>query len=69
MSLKSDLNKMVREFRRLGWSVVKEKGHYKWTPPGGGPTIYSGSTPGDQRSLKNTLSQLRRAARTAEFAL
>ena len=50
------------DFERDGWTVEKTGGHHlKWTPPGGGRAIYSASTPGDGRTLKNTLAQLKRA--------
>jgi predicted RNA binding protein YcfA (HicA-like mRNA interferase family) len=62
MSLKGDLKKLIKRYKADGWTVEETGGrHLKWTPPGGGQAVYSASTPGDARSIKNTIAQLKRA--------
>ena len=53
-----DLEKIVRAARNQGWEVGHtEKGHWRFTNPEGATYVSSG-TPGDVRSVRNTLAGL-----------
>jgi hypothetical protein len=60
--------KIPRELRRVhrvavaqGWTVtLTGGGHHCWCSATGAQ-IFTGSTPGDQRSIKNHIAKLRRA--------
>jgi hypothetical protein len=62
MSVRKDLAKMAREYRRSGWVITKGRKHTKWTSPDG-QTIFVPSTPSDQRALLNIQAQINRALR------
>ena len=53
-----DLNKIRKAARDQGWEVAPtRKGHWAFTSPDGQTYIASG-TPGDVRSLRNTVAAL-----------
>ncbi len=56
-----DMKTLVREAEAQGWTVeVTGGGHYKWTPPDSERRIFSPTTPGDRRALKNLVAHLKR---------
>lgn len=60
LNLSSDWHDLARLALDQGWRVTKTKGnHVKWQGPAGG-TVFSASTPGDFRAIRNTRSRLRR---------
>lgn len=70
MSLKSDMMKLVRQYRRLGWQIERTKSaHYKWVPPNGGAIFITSSTPSDYRSYANVQAHIKRAMSASQVAL
>lgn len=60
MSLKKDLETLVKKAEAQGFTVERTGGdHLKWTAPSG-EFHFSPSTPSDTRGLKNTLADLER---------
>jgi len=58
--MNKDMNKLMREYRRLGWVITKTGGnHYKWVAPDG-RCIFTASTPGDFYNLANVKARLKR---------
>ena len=56
-----DLRKIAKEARSAGWTItVTRGGHLKWTPPGGGRSIYTGTSPG-KKGCRLDLRAVRRA--------
>jgi hypothetical protein len=61
--MKSDLMKLVRQYRKLGWSIEKTNSqHYKWVPPNGGEIFFTSSTPSDWRTMANVQGYIKRAS-------
>ncbi|CAO3460007.1 hypothetical protein [Azospirillum argentinense] len=66
MSLQSEMNKLVRAHRQLGWEVEKTRNqHWRFTPPGGGRCYFAAGSPSDHRTIINTTAMLRRALRAS----
>ena len=63
MSARKDLETLVRDLQRQGWTVVKTKnGHWQFiSPEAGRAIVVASSTPSDLREIANTRSRLRRA--------
>jgi predicted RNA binding protein YcfA (HicA-like mRNA interferase family) len=57
--VKKDMQKMVAQLQRDGWTATMGKGHIKLRSPQGACTVVSG-TPGGGRSLANAKAQIRR---------
>ncbi len=58
----SDLQCLIRQAQRQGWSVqVRRDGHLAWKSPSGAGVIFSGSSPSDWRAQLNLRACLRRA--------
>lgn len=58
-SHRKEIRKLTRVVEQQGWRV--ELGdHIKWFPPDGGRPVFCGSTPSDNRSMKNLRAELRR---------
>lgn len=56
-----EINRIVAELRRQGWTVEKTKAnHWKAESPHGKGTCFFSSTPGEGRSIQNTRAQLKR---------
>lgn len=67
VSGKKDLADLRKEYERQGWTVEQTRGnHLKWTPPGGGKSYFSSSTPGDVRAIQNIIKGLARIQRENE---
>ena len=67
MSCRKDLEALIEKYRALGWSVTYTgAGHYRWVPPNGKGLVFSQSTPGDRRGLKNLRAALRRVDRGSQ---
>lgn len=63
-----ELSELVAKLRENEWDVdLTGGGHLKLTPPDDGRIIYTGSTPGDVRSHRNLLADLRRGRPDAEY--
>jgi predicted RNA binding protein YcfA (HicA-like mRNA interferase family) len=66
MSTTRDLEKIVREYRRRGWTVEQTKGqHWRFTPPGGGRFVITSGTPGNVSAINHIKSDLKRCERQA----
>lgn len=60
MGKSSEVQKLLRELRRQGFETTMTKGgHYRVTK--GEHMVHMPATPSDFRSMKNTLSHLRKA--------
>lgn len=60
--MNKDVEKLGRKLENNGWKVVRGKrsNHLKIYPPQGGGRVVLSCTPSDGRTIKNTMSQLRR---------
>lgn len=59
--LHSDMRQLRKQAAALGWSAGRSNGgHLRWTHESGG-IVFSSSTPGDVRSIRNTLAQIKRS--------
>lgn len=58
-SAQKDLRALLDQAEQQGFTVTKQRRHYRITCPSGQP-IFSSFTPSDWRSLRNLRSQLRR---------
>jgi len=57
----SDLQQLIRQAVRQGWSVQQRPGgHLCWRSPGGGVQVFSASSRSDWRNLANIKASLRR---------
>jgi len=65
MSTTREMDKLVREYRRKGWTVELTRGqHWRFTPPGGGGrSVIASGTPGNSSAINNVRSDLRRCER------
>jgi hypothetical protein len=62
--------KLVREYRRRGWTIERTNGqHFKWVPPNGAEIFYTSSTPSDYRSYANVQAHIKRAQSASRVAL
>lgn len=60
--LKPEWREAARKALDQGWVIeFTSGGHIKWSPPNGRTPVISSNTPGDHRSVKNTLAELARA--------
>ncbi|MBF0859382.1 hypothetical protein HKD24_09165 [Gluconobacter sp. LMG 31484] len=63
MSTSSDFRSLRHQASGMGWTPSKTNGgHIRWRHACGS-IVFAPSTPGDRRSLKNTLAQLKRMAK------
>jgi predicted RNA binding protein YcfA (HicA-like mRNA interferase family) len=63
--MKHDLARLLRQASACGWQLVRtRKSHWLLRHPSGAVVVTSG-TPSDQRALRNTRAQLRRAEKGA----
>lgn len=54
-----DLTQLIDEATKQGWVITRRNnGHLKWVSPTG-YIVFSGYTPSDVRSIKNTIRELR----------
>lgn len=61
MSAKKDMLLLIEEVRRAGWDVRKTGGnHFRVQHPKTGTLIFTSSTPGDSRAVRNFRAQLKR---------
>jgi hypothetical protein len=58
-----DVNKLIRQFLRKGWSFSHSKKHGRLTHPKGFPVITISKTPSDSRCVMNIRNDLLRACR------
>jgi len=60
---KYSLKSLLKEARKAGWSISPTgSGHIKLVPPGGGPPVFSSSTPRNEwRTCKNLRAEMNRA--------
>lgn len=65
MSLRKDVDKVVKDARKRGWTVTTTKrgNHLRLTHPEHG-VVFMGSTPSDYRSIQNFKSLLKRKERS-----
>lgn len=56
-----EINYLIRELLREGWSFRRGSKHGRLTSPGGWPTLTVAKTPSDCRSLQNFRRDLRKA--------
>lgn len=60
MSKINDLNDLIKQAQKQGWSIDRTKNnHYKWLSPLG-RFFFSSGTPSDHRALKNIQRDLRK---------
>lgn len=59
LSLKKDINKLVKELERQGWRVDKDRPHYMAYSPDKVGKVSIPKTPSSQRTLQNKISKLR----------
>lgn len=65
MSTKRELDKLIRDYRQRGWTVVQTNScHWKWKPPGGGEFVITSGSPGNMRAIINIQADLRRCERS-----
>jgi len=58
--LHSDMRQLRKQAAALGWTASRTNGgHLRWRHETGS-LVFSASTPGDVRSIRNTLAQIRR---------
>jgi len=58
--LHSDMRQLRKQAAALGWSASRTNGgHLRWRHETGG-LVFSPSTPGDVRSIRNTLATIKR---------
>ena len=58
----SDLQCLIRQAQRQGWSVqLRRGGHLAWKSPSGDGVVFSASSPSDWRANQNLRACLRRA--------
>jgi len=67
MSLKGDMNKLVREKRAEGWIIEPSAKHLRWKAPNG-EFFFTAKTPGDYRNLANIKALIKRAVRGSSDA-
>jgi hypothetical protein len=58
---KRDIEQMIRQCRRDGWTIVRTRKHYKWIPPDGGDFFITAVTPSDSHVIANIRSHIKRA--------
>jgi len=64
MSMKKDLDQLIKELRKQGWTIEPtKKCHYKWTAPSG-KFFFTSSTPSDTRAFHRIKSDIRKASVT-----
>jgi hypothetical protein len=58
-----NLNELKRAAQEQGWQTgTTRRGHQRWVPPDPKkPIVVGAGTPGDHRSMKNFLAQLRKS--------
>ena len=61
-SNKKDIQDIISKLEEQGWTVTQSRGnsHWKCVAPGGVGLVFMPSSPSDSRSLRNTVSHLRR---------
>lgn len=60
--LKPEWRETARKALEQGWVIdFTSGGHLRWTPPDGKRPVVSANTPGDHRSVRNTISELVRS--------
>lgn len=65
MCNKKEVQRVLDEAVKLGFSVGRsQNGHYRFSKPGV-PTVFFSGTPSDSRAILNGTAKLRRAARAA----
>lgn len=70
MSCRRDLERMIREYRHVGWEITRTKGsHWKWVSPDGKVIVYSSGSPSDYRALRKHQGELKRAQARARDAM
>lgn len=64
--LHSDMRQLRKQAAALGWSASRTNGgHLRWRHETGG-LVFSPSTPGDVRSIRNTLATIKRETPKAD---
>jgi len=58
-----DLNNLVKQLVRMGWSFSRGSRHGRLSSPDGGPVLTVPGSPSDHRTLQNFRSDVRRAQR------
>lgn len=64
--LHSEMRQLRKQAAALGWSASRTNGgHLRWRHETGG-LVFSPSTPGDVRSIRNTLATIKRETPKAD---
>lgn len=61
---RKEMNQLIRQLVRQGWSFHRGGKHGRITHPGGWPTVTVAKSPSDYRSLDNFRRDLRKAIRS-----
>ncbi|WP_152965106.1 MULTISPECIES: hypothetical protein [Comamonas] len=61
-SSQKELNQLIRQLVRQGWSYRQGRKHGRLTHPDGWPTMTVAKSPSDSRSVENFRHDLRKAA-------
>jgi hypothetical protein len=59
-SMNNERKRILRELQRQGWQVIKNHGHFRLIPPGGGMPVWASQSPGDVIAERQLIRDLRK---------